>query len=293
MHISPICLFVFNRLNETIKTVEYLKKNKYANQSVLYIFSDGSNKKIDATKVAAVRDYIKTIDGFKKIIIFESPYNKGLANSIIDGVNHVLQNHKTVIVIEDDLITSPIFLEYMNSALLFYQKNNSISTICGFSHDLPILKNFEHDIYYSYRPSSWGWATWNDRWSCMIWNNNFYWKFIYNPFYWHRMLRGGSDIIQMLFNQLIGKIDSWAIRWTVSQLVRSKYSVFPKFSLVENNGININATNTKYSLRFKANLEPNVFKKFKFPKNLKINKNIQRQFLKKYSIIARFKDKLI
>lgn len=293
MILSPICLFVYNRLEETIKTVDSLKNNKYAIDSILYIFSDGPKSKDDQLKVNSVRKYIKSITGFKKILVIESVNNKGLANSIINGVQLVLNKFDTVIVLEDDLITSPIFLHYMNNALLKYKHIPSISTICGYSHNLSILNSYQKDVYFAVRPSSWGWATWNDRWSRVNWDDKFYWKFIYNPYYLFKLNKGGSDIIQMLLNQLNGKINSWAIKWTATQLINENLSVFPTLSLIKNNGINDNATNTKKSLRFEVDFESNENKKYFFPEQPLKDKIIHKQFRQKYSILARLRDKFI
>lgn len=114
MKLAPITLFVYNRPDHTNKTIEALKKNKFAKESELFIFSDGPKKQEDASKVKEVRKYLKTIDGFNDVFIKESEKNKGLANSIISGVTEVINKYRKVIVLEDDLITSPVFLEYMN-----------------------------------------------------------------------------------------------------------------------------------------------------------------------------------
>ena len=114
--LAPICLFTYNRLEETKQTVEALKNNFLAKQSELFIFSDGP-KYIDNTlEVDSVRAFVKTISGFKKITINESIKNMGLASSIINGVSKVIKTYDSVIVLEDDLITSANFLNCKNQA---------------------------------------------------------------------------------------------------------------------------------------------------------------------------------
>ena len=64
MKLAPICLFVYNRLEESKLTVAALQNNFLASESELFIFSDGPN--IDnENKVDSVRAYINTITGFK------------------------------------------------------------------------------------------------------------------------------------------------------------------------------------------------------------------------------------
>ena len=131
--LAPICLFTYSRLEETKRTIEALKKNFLAPKSELFIFSDGPKNHETKDKVKAVRDFIKTIDGFKKITIFESKTNEGLAKSIINGVTKVVNEYGKVIVLEDDLLTTPNFLDFMNQALLFFELNLSIYSINGYS----------------------------------------------------------------------------------------------------------------------------------------------------------------
>ena len=119
--LAPIVLFVYNRLNHTRQTLEALQKNDLASKSELIIYSDSAKNKNDLDKVAKVREYIKNIDGFKKIIIRKAKKNIGLANSIINGVTKVVNEYGKIIVLEDDLMTSRFFLRFMNEALVAYK----------------------------------------------------------------------------------------------------------------------------------------------------------------------------
>jgi hypothetical protein len=165
--LSPIVLFTYLRLETLVKTVNALAANFYAAESDLIIFSDGAKNQKDELKVGEIRSYLKTIQGFKSLVIHESNTNKGLATSIIQGVSSVLKGHPSAIVLEDDLITSRNFLAYMNQALTYYQDNPKVLSISGFS---PIIKGLaENEVYFTQRSSSWGWACWADRWAQIDW----------------------------------------------------------------------------------------------------------------------------
>lgn len=291
---APICLFTFNRLEKTINTIEHLKKNYLAEYSDLFIFSDGpKNDTKNIKQVESVRNYLLSVSGFKSVTIYESNINLGLANSIISGVNLVIKKFGKIIVLEDDLITSPFFLTFMNGALDYYKYNTQVGTICGFSHDLRSVDNLINNIYFGIRPSSWGWATWERDWIGVKWENKEYIKYLINPYYWYKMLKGGSDIPYMLYNQLTGRIDSWAIRWTVTNIVKNKYSVFPINSFIENVGIDKDATNTKKSNRFTSKMFNKNSLELNFTNDINLNSNVIREFNSKYSILARLKDKFI
>ena len=237
MNLAPIVLFVYNRADHTKKTIEALKKNKLANESELFIFSDASKNINSSEAVKEVRKYIKTITGFKNIIIKEAPTNKGLANSVISGVTEIVDKYKKVIVLEDDLVTSFNFLEYMNEALSFYQKDKRIWSISGYNPPINISKKYYNDVYLGVRASSWGWGTWKDRWGKNDWHVLDYNDFSRNKTKIRKFNRGGNDMAEMLKNQMESKIDSWAIRWCYNQFKDNSYTVFPIISKVQNIGM--------------------------------------------------------
>jgi len=236
--LAPIVIFTYRRLiNKIIKS---LLDNELAKNSELYIFSDGSKDEKDLEDVTETRKYLQTIEGFKNINIIESRNNKGLANSIVDGVSEVLNKYGKVIVLEDDLIVSKDFLEYMNNALNFYENNKNIWSISGYGPKLPCLEKYNDDLYLSVRGSSWGWATWKDRWDTIDWEVKDFDKLKQDKNLQNKFNLGGNDMYKMLELQMLGKIDSWAIRWCYSQFKYNQYTVYPKKSKIINDGFTDN-----------------------------------------------------
>ena len=289
--LSPICLFTYNRLSETKQTLEALQLNFLASESELFIFSDAAKAGGNQQKVVDVRNYLKTITGFKKVEIIESSVNKGLANSIIQGVTKIINEYGKVIVLEDDLITTPNFLEFMNQSLDFYAENNNIFSIAGYSMDLPFLKNYDKDFYYGYRASSWGWATWKDRWEAIDWQMNDYSHFKWNFRAQINFMRGGSDLPYMLWKQMHGKIDSWAVRWCYNQFKNDLLTVYPVKSKVESIGFGAAATHTKKTKRFFVVPDQEHKVSFRFENEAEIDEQLYREFKNKFSVITRLKDR--
>lgn len=158
---SPIAMFVYNRVDNARTTIEFLKKNELASETILYIFSDGGKNEQSWKEVNEVRKFLHSISGFKEVIVIERPENIYLERNIIEGLNHVLSQHETVIVLEDDICTSPIFLTYMNEALEKYKEEKRVMHVTGFTNlDVPELG----DTYFTPHMSGWGWGTWRDRW---------------------------------------------------------------------------------------------------------------------------------
>ena len=159
-----------------------------------------------------------------------------MANSIIDGVSEVIDKFEKVIVLEDDLIVSNDFLEYMNEALEFYKDDKKIWSVSGYGPKMPCLNDYQGNIYLSVRASSWGWATWKDRWNQVDWEVKDFDVLKQDKILQNKFNLGGNDMFKMLDLQMLGKIDSWAIRWCYSQFKLSMYTVFPKRSKVINDG---------------------------------------------------------
>ncbi len=158
---APIALFVYNRPWHIQQTVEALQKNDLAEDSDLFIFSDAPKKKEAVAAVQEVREYIKTVGGFKSVSIIERDINFGLANSIIDGVTRMCNEYGRVIVLEDDLVTSPYFLCYMNDALDLYEHEESVISIHGYIY--PVAEKLP-ETFFLRGADCWGWATWKRGW---------------------------------------------------------------------------------------------------------------------------------
>ncbi len=292
--LAPIVLFTYNRLIETRQTVSALQHNYLASESNLIIFSDGGKDEASWAKVNAVRTYLKTIIGFKTVEIIESPVNKGLANSIISGVTSILEEHGKVIVLEDDLITSRNFLDYMNQALDFYEHQPKIQAISGYSYPLQYDKKDNFDASFGLRSYSWGWATWYTKWKDIDWEVKDYNEFINSANERKSFNRGGSDLSRMLRMQMEGKLSSWMIRWVYHQYKNQLYDVFPRISKVNNNGFTATATHTTCSpLRYLTPLDLTNKRIFEFDNNIAINPKTLKQVQRKISVIRRIKYRLM
>jgi len=243
MDIAPIVLFVYNRPWHTRKTVEALKNARLANESILYIYSDGPKNNHENGAVRAVREYIRTIAGFKQISIIERDTNFGLANSIIDGVTSVVRQYGKIIVLEDDLVVAQNFLEFMNEALVKYRDESSVFSISGFSHS-DTCDNLD-STYFLALTSSWGWATWAEKWKYFRKDPELLKMQMRNDqtesaFNYH----GSYDFCGMARMQLDGKIDSWAIYWYASVSCENGLTLYPAKSLVQNIGFDNSGTHS-------------------------------------------------
>ncbi len=288
MNYAPIVVFGFNRPDALKNTIASLQRNRESADSDLYVFVDGprAHKAGEAEKVEAVREFVKSITGFKSLHYTFSEQNRGLAASIISGVTEVVNEYGRVIVIEDDLELMPNFLSFMNQGLETYEKDSRVMSVCGHSCKVTPPKGYSYDAYFFTRSSSWGWGTWKDRWATVDWELNDWGSVAAKR--WAFKKSQGSDVYKMLHDCKLGKNHSWAIRFCYAEFVQNRLSLFPTKSLVNNEGFGGDGTNCKRYSRFKFELNESAEpKEFAFPQEVVQNPSFAKQVLWYHSIPLR------
>lgn len=275
---APICLFAYTRLFELQLTVRALARNNLARESDLFIFIDQPTAPTAATQHAKIVEYCNSIAGFRSVSVTVSTAHRGLADSIIPAVTGTLERHGRAIVVEDDLITSPNFLDFLNAGLEAYADNPRVFSISGYTPRLPSLDGYRHDVYAGYRASSWGWATWMHQWREVDWSVADYARFRWSLARKLRLMRGGSDMVSMLRRQMTGTIDSWAIRWCYAQSRLDRITVFPRVSKVKNIGIGPTATHTVTLADSTTALDASGQTTFEFPADPTVDPVLAREF---------------
>lgn len=282
MTYSPIAIFTYNRLAHTKKTIFSLLNNTLANKSDIYIYSDGPRNVNHKDDVEKVRDFLKSISGFCNIHLNFSKENKGLADSIIHGVTEIFQSHSSVIVLEDDLETSPYFLSYMNDVLLHYNPDK-IWSVAGYSPDIRIPEDYNCSTYLAHRNCSWGWATWKQNWEQADWNITDFNVFFKNKTERKRFERGGNDLSVMLLKQQQQKVNSWSIRYNYAAFKCNLPTVYPTYSMVKNIGVDGSGTNMKKSQKYLTSIYNSPIDKESFCSEYLYDIFILKQFRKFYN----------
>lgn len=241
MNCAPVLLFTYNRLSHTQRCVEALLKNHLSSESELFIYSDAAKDIAQQESVKEVRNFIHTIQGFKAITIIERDKNWGLAKNIIDGVTTQVNRYGKVIVLEDDLVVAPFFLQFMNEALETYKDEPKIGHIqaCDFTQD-PSLP----DTFLIKFTGSWGWATWDRAWKHFNPNGKELLQEMQKRQLTHAFdMNGKYGFTRMLRRLIEGKNNSWAIRWNASLFLKDILSLNVGRSLVQNEGFDGSGTN--------------------------------------------------
>lgn len=181
--------------------------------------------------------------------------NFGLANSIISGVTQVIESYGKAIVLEDDMISSPYFLKYMNEVLNIFETDQRIFSVTGYTFPIKIPENYKQSLYLSPRSSSWGWGTWKNRWEKADWEVKDFQSFITDKSRVESFNKGGDDLTRMLKNSISGKVDSWSVKWTYTHFLNNAYCVYPVKSRIKNIGTDSSGVHTSKTNKFDVELE--------------------------------------
>ena len=296
MSLAPIAFFAYKRPEHTKKSLESLAKNHGAELSELFIFCDGIKKPEDSEAIQQVRDVVRSQQWCGQVHIIEQEQNMGLAKSVIHGVTDLCAKYGRVIVLEDDLILSPFFLEYINKSLELYEKDPEIIQISG--HMFPVKLASDNDAIFLPFTTSWGWGTWQRAWKYFdpeisgykLLSNNRQLKCKFN-------LNNSYPYFEMLESQINGNIDSWAIRWYLSTFIIEGLTLYPIRTLVENIGFDGSGTHCGESLPL--NIEINQDKILSMPTEIKVDHKTMnlvykylRQQNQQFNLLQRIQKKL-
>jgi hypothetical protein len=227
--------------------IEHLQACAGFGDSPIYVFADGPKHLRDVPAVQETRSEARRLLG-DGAVFRESDANMGVDNSVISGVTELCERHGRVVVVEDDLIVSPNFLEFLNAGLRRYEHEPRVMQVCGYMFDVPELRESRGAIFLP-MTSSWGWATWKRAWD----------QFDPTASGWRQRLAddrerrsfdldGHYKFWRMLSDQMRRSIPAWDIRWYYSVFVRSGLVLYPPRTLVLNLGFDGTGTHNRLSL---------------------------------------------
>lgn len=236
---APVVLFTYNRPEHTKKTIEALAKNELADETELVVFSDAAKKEQDVEKVEWIRTYVRQeVAGFKQVHLIARAENYGLAKNVIEGVTDIVNRYGKVIVLEDDLITNPYFLRFMNDGLDRYENEKKVTGVTGYSF-LDDRTDYDKQSYLcGLTGTSWSWATWEDRWAAFDANAEGWERLVKDAAYRKKFNYDNTyNFYQILkAQQQDAKTNSWAIRWYYTTFLQEGLILAPTQSLVSNDG---------------------------------------------------------
>jgi len=282
--LAPVVIFAFNRPDHLKRCIDSLLRNKGSEFTEFWVFVDGPRSTDDEIKIHEVFLILNNFKDSKNWHLRFSEKNLGLAKSIITGLNTVFEKSVRVIIIEDDLVASPYFLEYCNFGLDKYEMDQRVASLHGFSYG---FNKPEKNPYFLRGADCWGWATWKDRWQLFEADSN---KLI-SQIRRNRLKRkfdldGVYPYFNMLIRQSRGEVNSWAIRWHASMFLANKLTLYPNQTLINNNGIDGSGTHAGQSKSFNSKLAdmPIDFSSIEVRENKRARSKLKSFLRKHYSI---------
>ncbi len=253
---APVALFIFNRPDHQRRTIGALLRNEGIDEAPLFVFGDGPRRDDDVPGVEAARAVAREMLGNRPTYRF-AEQNKGLANSIIAGVNELTAEHGTAIVVEDDLTLAPGFLSFQNRALSQYADHDGIYQVSGHMFDVPAFADRREAVLLPFT-TTWGWGTWRRAWQHFDPNVTDWQKAKADADLIRRFnLDGTYDYAAMMDRQQAGLSSSWGIRWYWSVFKRNGLAVFPPRTLVANHGMDGAGTHGRgWFRKFGAAIDP-------------------------------------
>jgi hypothetical protein len=280
-----LLLFVYNRPKHTARTLEALAKNTGASSIPLIVYSDGAASVEDRGRLGEVREVCKRAQGFASVTTVERSENLGLAASIRRGVSEAFTEADAVVVMEDDLLAHPVFLSYMIGALEACRGDARIMSVSACVPPrilMPRPRSFQGDVWLSKRNLSFGWGVWKDRWESVDWDQAEQDGFEQNEELRQGFAEGGRDLPAMMDKQLRGETDSWAIHFSYAHFRQQRFSLLPRDSYVSPIGFDGSGVHCKPSPLAWFSTTRHACTDPVFPKELKVNPELQAAFRKYY-----------
>jgi putative methyltransferase (TIGR04325 family) len=258
---APIAVFAYNRPDHLQRTLEHLALNPEAKDSTFYIFCDGPKADASAEqkkRIAEVTEVAKSRKWGKEVVVQSSVSNKGLAGSVISGVTYVVEKHGSVIVVEDDAMCSPFFLQYMNASLDKYRDDDRVISIAGFIYPVKVKLP---DTFFLQGADCIAWATWKRGWDLFEHDGSKLLARLEQSGKQNHFDFGGTyPYTQMLRDQIDAKNDSWAIRWYASAYLANKFTLYPGRPVITNIGFDGSGINSGVSDQWEVTLSATPLK---------------------------------
>ncbi|WP_406656578.1 hypothetical protein V7O62_12060 [Methanolobus sp. ZRKC2] len=277
MNHTPIALFIYNRPEHSRKTLESLVNNSEFADSSLYIFCDGAKSEKDIDSVQATRELIHSYE-LENAKIIESKHNKGLAQSLVDGINYIFREHDRIVVLEDDCVSSSDFIHFMNTCLSNYESNERVMNVSAYCPPIEIPEDYPYDIFFSYRFSSWGWGTWKRAWKNYSRDPHMLDIIEDSSVIKKKIDRAGLDLYPMLKRQVNGKLNSWAVFWAVNIIMNDGLSISPVRSRITNIGHDGSGTHCRTDEKYNVQIQNQKPRKISFPESIIPHERIVKEY---------------
>lgn len=287
-----LAFFVYKRPEHTRRVVQSILENRFDN---IYVFQDGLRSEHDEAEWKEVQQVIHLLqdrDG-SSVEIHISDVNKGLANSITQGISYVLEKHRAVIALEDDILLGKDYHRFASLCFERYENVPQVKSICAagasdaVDSDVSYNRRYPYDVYFTYRLSSMAFGTWRDRWkdydrdpkiAQRIWEDE-----TQKTRLGRLAGRDNLNYLEMIVNHP-ENINTWAFYWTALQVFSGGVTVTPLHALAEDIGRDGTGTNTRAATDQFVHTIHELSFEVRFPENQDIT--VDPYFLARQNIVC-------
>jgi hypothetical protein len=248
----PVAFFIFNRPDVTLKVFERIREVK---PQKLFIIADGARFPEEEHKCQEARSIIQKIDWECEVLTNFSDINLGCKIRVSSGLDWVFSQAEEAIILEDDCLPDPTFFQFCSELLEHYRNDQRVMMISGDNFQFG-KKRTNDSYYFSIFPHCWGWATWRRAWQhydidMKLWLTARDGCWLMDILHSKSAVIYWESIFQDVFNNLI---DTWDYQWTFACWMQSGLTILPNVNLVSNIGFNNEATHTKKTKNYLANM---------------------------------------
>ena len=285
----PILFVFFNRPNETLQALSRIKAYE---PEIIYLSSDGGRNLTEKKLVAELRELVlKNITWECDIKCKFETQNIGCKNNVGSSVKWFFGNVDKGVVLEDDILVSVYFFQFMEHMLSRFEQDKSVQMVSGFNFSASDL--FSSDLARIRFPNVWSWGSWSDRFA------DYEYDLTYQDIlYVHDNFDTKNKKVKLYVNRIFDKIynntlNTWDYQILLLMLKHNRHTIIPRYPLMKNVGFGPDATHTVQKVQ-----QDHVYDSW-YPKisddiclDEVINKHIENKFYDGQSIIEKFFTKI-
>lgn len=158
----PVAMVFFNR-DDTLEKV--FEKVRQAKPSKLFLIQDGprENRPNDVESIEKCRKVVEAVDWECEIHKNYSEVNLGCGRRVSSGITWVFEHVDRAIILEDDCVIEPSFVEFAKELLDKYESDERVAMISALNH----FENWDcggYDYCFTMTGAIAAWATWKRVW---------------------------------------------------------------------------------------------------------------------------------
>lgn len=170
MNVAPVVLWVYARPYTAMNTLLALSENFLAKKTDLYIISnmyasDASDE--EKERVIQTRNCVSFLEKelnnrFHSITVIYRDVPFSVSENMVKTIEYIFEKFDYAIFLEEDILVSTNFLNFMNSALDYYKADHDVFAVCG-NNMISVQEKYETDVFSCDMFKSHGYALWKEK----------------------------------------------------------------------------------------------------------------------------------